>query len=327
MAKELDKKDWKILELLCTDSRLSHNRIAKLVGLSKNAVTYRIERFKKRGIIDGYFSIILHELIGITDYELLLKINASKEQEQALIKHLVNIPNLMVLDRLSGEWNFVMEFGCKKIEDFYKIIDELKNKFSDIIDTFEMHPILYPYKVEQLPIELVKQKEINEFKRTNEIINLDKIDQQILFELNKDSTILLHQLATKTGITAETVTSRIKKLKKEIILRNTAKINLHKLGYDLYLVMLDTRNLSKDRESTLKSYINLNKRIRYAFMSASRPLIMIYFAAKTSEELDDFLTQLKEQFSDIIMNQKYLFVREQYKYNLFPEGFLDDKKK
>lgn len=326
MTKDLDTKDWRILELLCKNARLSHNQIAKQVELSKNAVTYRINRLMKKGIIDGFFTIIQHELLGINDFELLLKIRATKEQEQGLVEYLKNLPNLMVLDRLSGEWNFVMEFGFKRIEGLYKVISELKANFSGIIDSFEVYPILYPYKVEQLPIELIKQeKEIRAFERFEQTIELDNTDMKLLYELNQDSTASLLKLAQKLNITAETVATRIKKLKqKGIILRFTAKIDLQKLGYDVYLIMLDIRNLSKQREDALRSHLILHKKIRYAFMSATKPEGFIYFAAKSTDDLDNFFLQLREKFSDVIVNQKYLFLREKYKYDLFPRGFLEE---
>jgi len=64
------------------------------------------------------------------------------------------------------------------------------------------------------------------------------------------------------------------------------------------------------------------KKIRYAFMSASRPVVFIYLAAKNTDDVDSFLTLTKEKFSDVVVNQSYLLLREQYKYELFPSGFL-----
>ena len=156
----LDKKDWKILELLTQDSRTSHSQIAKKVQLSKNAVTYRIIRLQKLGIITGFFTIINHSLFGTTFYEVLLKINATETEKIELINYLKTNNSVMIFDQLSGEWDFVLELGCKNEQNFFKTIIELKNKFSKIINTFETHPILYSYKVEQLPIELIQNKEV-----------------------------------------------------------------------------------------------------------------------------------------------------------------------
>ena len=337
MTKNLDAKDWRILELLCKNARLSHNQIATNIGLSKNAVTYRIGRLKEKGIITGFFTIINHDLIGLRFYEILLKTNAGKEEWQ-LIEFLKNHSNILVVDRLSGEWNLIIEFGCKNISSLYTFINDLKDRFSKVVQYYEVHCILDILKVEQLPVELIKEKRKEKChdamhihlqnarasnQEINKIMNVDNIDKILLFELNKDCTVPLHVLADKLKLTSETISARIKRLKeKKIILKFTARISLTNLGYDLYLMILDLQNLSKERENSLRMHILDNPNIRYSFFSASQPKIFIYFAAKNSDALDSFLIQSKELFPDIIFNQKYLIVRGSYKYELFPAGLV-----
>ncbi len=324
MTKELDKKDWKILYLLCQDARLSHNKLGKLVGLSKNSVTYRIDRLRDKGIIRKFFTIINHDSLGNNFFNILLRLNATKEQERELIDYLVSHNNTSVVDSFVGEWNLLIEFGCREINVFYDFISELKSKFSSILDTYEIHFAPFPYKVEQLPVELVEERQQPKPFTKGEITKVDKIDLQLLLQLSKNSTVTLFDLAKVLGITYETVSARIKKLKDAgVILKFTAQISLAALGYDVYMLLLDIRNMSQDRESALKSYINGQKNIRYAFLSATKPVLFIYLAAKKSEDLNTFLLNIKEKFADVIVNQKYLLSTKQLKYDLFPEGLAE----
>lgn len=320
----LDKKDWQILEILCENARLSHNQIARKVRISKNAATYRIKRLEKKKVISGFFTIVDHTLLGLSFYEVLFRINASRQEAEDFADYLKKDSNILVVDKLSGEWNFLIEIGCKSQTQFFEVLTEIKNKFSSIIDTFEVHPILNSYKVEQLPVELVKtNKEIKPFKENPEVLKIDDLDKKLLFLLDKNSTLPLHELAEKLGVTYETIAARIKKLKsKGIILKFTAKIFLPALGYELYVLIADLRNLSKDAEKKLREYVIENKNIRYAFMSAAKPQLFIYFASKNAEELDNFMISLKENFREEIINQKYIITRRQYKYDLFPEGLI-----
>jgi len=324
MTRKLDKKDWLILDNLCQNSRMSHNQIARAVGLSKNAVVYRIERLKKRGVINGFFTVLNYRHFTHSFYEVLLKVNADDKQEKELIEWLTNHQNLLVLDRVLGEWNFVMEFGCKNIQQFFEVINEFEEKFSEIIDVYEVHPILEIYNFdEQLPIDLVKVKKEKKTPKYKGPVEIDKVDKKLLFELNKDSTQPLHVLSEKLGLTSETISTRIKKLKqKGVIVRFTCKISLRNIGYDTYLVLLDLRKLSKEKEDSFKTYLNMDKKIRYAFMSAVMPKVFIYIAVKDIEGLDVFLNDIKNKFSDIIVNRNYLFSKEQYKYELFTKGLL-----
>ena len=63
---------------------------------------------------------------------------------------------------------------------------------------------------------------------------VDKIDQNILSELSKDSSISIPKLAKKINVNSSVVYSRIKRLlKNKLIERFTIEINNKKLGYDV----------------------------------------------------------------------------------------------
>ena len=61
---------------------------------------------------------------------------------------------------------------------------------------------------------------------------VDKIDQKILSELSKDSSISIPKLAEKINVNSSVVYSRIKRLvKKKLIERFTIEVNNKELGY------------------------------------------------------------------------------------------------
>ena len=63
---------------------------------------------------------------------------------------------------------------------------------------------------------------------------MDKIDQKILSELSKDSSISIPKLAEKINVNSSVVYSRIKRLvKKKLIERFTIEINNKELGYSV----------------------------------------------------------------------------------------------
>ncbi|MGH3588509.1 MAG: Lrp/AsnC family transcriptional regulator [Pseudonocardia sp.] len=51
---ELDEVDWRLLEELQSDARLSYNALSKRVHLSAPAVAERIRRLEAAGVITGY---------------------------------------------------------------------------------------------------------------------------------------------------------------------------------------------------------------------------------------------------------------------------------
>lgn len=324
MTKEMDKKDWKLLYYLCQDSRLSHNKIAKLIRTSKNSVTYRINRLLERGVISGFFTIVDLEALGSVYYTILIKLNTTKEREKELLDYLKANNSISIIDCFVGKWNLLVEFCCKNPYKFFSFLVELKARFSDIIDIYEVHPILEVYKVEQLPVELVEENSIKQARTKPNKIELDSTEIKLLSELSKNSTASLIGLADKLGITYKTVSTKIRNLKESgVITRFTASINLGALGYDVYLILLDFKNLSSQKERDLKAYINHQKNIRASFISAANQTVFLYLAVKKASELQDFLRILSSKFGDIIVNQEYLLNSDQLKYDLFPDGVLE----
>ena len=312
--KDLDSKDWKIMAELAYNARISHNQLAKKAKLTKNAVTYRIERLEKRGIITKY-TILTNQLILGHSFYLLLKTNIIEDEE--FIHYLQTNPNIVTSEEFSGEWNYIIEYAVKDAMEFTNIIQQLQDQFSGIIDTFEVHMILKPYGIRMLPI---KQ---SHFLLPSKPATIDKVDIKLLHELSKKSNLKLYEIGEKIGLSYETVSARIKKLKKTgVIERFITMFDLSKLNYYTYLVILSLRNVNPEKEKMLVSMIKNNNQTLYSFMSASKPQLFFFLAVKEQGDLDIFLKKLKTKFSEIIVNQQYLSSTRMYKYDLFPEGLM-----
>jgi len=68
---------------------------------------------------------------------------------------------------------------------------------------------------------------------------IDKLDRKILDLLEKDSRSALRDMAIKTGVSAGTVTNRMKKLLDlKAIKKFTISIDWRKLGYDILAILL-----------------------------------------------------------------------------------------
>ena len=63
--RELDSLDWKLLQELQTDARLSYNELARRVGLSAPAVAERVRRMEDAGVIAAYRAEVDPAKIGL----------------------------------------------------------------------------------------------------------------------------------------------------------------------------------------------------------------------------------------------------------------------
>ena len=86
---KLDLKDRKLLYELDTESRQSAHQIAKKIGLSKDAVIYRINKLQEAGVIKQFHTIINVGKLGFISFRLYLKLqNTTPEKEEEIIEYL-----------------------------------------------------------------------------------------------------------------------------------------------------------------------------------------------------------------------------------------------
>jgi len=69
----LDTKDRKILYELDLNSRQSFSRLAKKVGLSKDAVRYRITSLEEQGVIQRFHTVINVSKLGFISFRIYMK--------------------------------------------------------------------------------------------------------------------------------------------------------------------------------------------------------------------------------------------------------------
>jgi len=126
---------------------------------------------------------------------------------------------------------------------------------------------------------------------------MDDKDEQILQILRENSKLSTHQISKKTRIPITTVHNRIKKLKKEgIIKKYSIIVDNKKIGKELaayVLVMLDFSLLHSKNEG---QHQILNKITKHHFVEEGAVVtgetdILIKVRCANIDELDDFLTQ------------------------------------
>ncbi|CAL9282420.1 MULTISPECIES: Lrp/AsnC family transcriptional regulator [unclassified Streptomyces] len=61
-----DATDWRILQLLQTDGRVSFADLARAVAMSASAVTERVRRLEEAGVITGYAAVVDPEALGLS---------------------------------------------------------------------------------------------------------------------------------------------------------------------------------------------------------------------------------------------------------------------
>jgi Lrp/AsnC family transcriptional regulator len=131
----LDKKNLLILNILQENCRMSLTSISKKVGLSVDSVKKRINKMMINEIF--YPKIQLRPrhfgFPNMVDVRIKLH-NHNQKEVQEFISYLKENPFVIEVFTLSGEWNFSIVFIAKDFSDIAGISEDIRNRFSKIIN-------------------------------------------------------------------------------------------------------------------------------------------------------------------------------------------------
>ena len=321
MSEILDLKDKKIIYNLDFDARMPISKLAKMIGLSKQVTKYRLDQLQKRNIIQGFYTDINPSKIGYDIYLVYLsfqKLHPKKEKE--FISHISKQKKVGVNTSLQGKWDHTIGIWAKNIYEFRDTYKEIMNQWDQFVKRkIIMIPTdFFYYKPKQI-FEKKEDKQIVMHGK-KQIVELDKIDNKILTELSKNARITLIELSKLTGLTANGVKQRIKKLEKEnVILGYRIMINYLKLGFLHYRVFLHLENLTEKNENEIIEFLKNNKAIVSTTKTIGYSELEFRALVKDINEFYDLIEQLRTKFPDLIKDyESILYLKFHESLNYFP---------
>ena len=117
--------DRKILKLLQANARMSLKTIAEKTFLSSPAVSARIERLEKDGIIAGYHAFVDPMKLG---YHILAFINLDvvPEDKPKFYAYANDVPNVLECNCVTGEYSMLMKVAFQSTMDLDIFIGQLQ---------------------------------------------------------------------------------------------------------------------------------------------------------------------------------------------------------
>lgn len=142
MKNGLDVVDQKIVELLQENARISIKDIAAQVFLSSPAVTSRIERLEKNGIINGYHAEINSEAIGY-NVKAFINLDLEPVQKKDFYPFVENMPNVIECSCVTGDYAMLLEVqfaNTGELDDFINKLQRFgKTKTQIVFSTAVSH--------------------------------------------------------------------------------------------------------------------------------------------------------------------------------------------
>lgn len=119
-----DHIDWKILELLQHNARISNTEMGKLVGLSQPAVTSRIQKLEDANVIEGYVARVNPKYLG-REINTFIRLRTNHTNMDLCFKTFNRIPQILEVYRITGEDCFMVKAAFEEMSQLQSTIDTL----------------------------------------------------------------------------------------------------------------------------------------------------------------------------------------------------------
>ncbi len=319
----LDKKDEKILVELDKDARQADSEIAKRLSTSKQVVNYRIQKLIENKIISNFYTIVNSGLLGLNSYYIFIQLEKlNKEQESRLLNKINSLTYVGWLVSGTGRWDAIILAYADSINTFDKRLSEIINicgenlheyNFTTLIDAEHMG---YRFLIEAKSLSVKQTEKLN-------MIKLDEIDKRILEVISQNARSSITEIARLIKLEVHLVNYHLKNLIKEkVIVGFKPKININKLGYQWYLLLIQLQRLDEKRRKEFLQFCKQYKKIYYVTNTVGLYNIMLDIHVKSAEEFKEVLLDLKDKFSDIIKTYETMVIFDEYKISYVSKDLI-----
>ena len=135
MHSELDDVDKKIIQALTDNARMPVSDLSRLVNLSRNAVTHRIQRLEKSNIIKGY-QVILGDGLPVKDAVVAIMMVYRKDRMRGkeVIKYVEKVSEVVSCYIMSGDYDVILNVQARSHERIHEIWQDI-SALSSVDDT------------------------------------------------------------------------------------------------------------------------------------------------------------------------------------------------
>ncbi|MBT5023359.1 Lrp/AsnC family transcriptional regulator [Candidatus Woesearchaeota archaeon] len=154
---ELNNQDKKIIETISQNARLNAFQISQKTKIPVHTVRYNLKKLIKEQIIEGFKPKINVSKLGFQWHLLLIQFQlTNKKRKNEFINFCKEQDNIYYVTNTIGNYNLMLDIHVKDTKEFKEVLLELKEKFSDVIKTYESIIIFDEYKIDYFPKELIK---------------------------------------------------------------------------------------------------------------------------------------------------------------------------
>ena len=317
---EMDLLDRQIFHVLSKNARYSESTIAKALGVKREIINYRIKRMEKKDIIHGYLTLIDSQKLGFRMHMVYIKMK-HPQKEKEFLEFVKDIPEITRYKNCRGTYDLQLVFSTKNINEFDQIFEGTISKFSNLIKSYTILEILeenftgvHFFLDEDIKIKEPKGSSFEKdfFVKNDSLFELDEKDVKILEILRLDARTAISEISKKIDLADISIKNRIKKMVHSGVIKGFFPLgSISQVGYQWWKVFLKLRNVDKKE---FLEFSKKNKNILWNIKFVGEWNYQVSVFARNNEEFNKCLNEIREHFSDRLIEYGSVIVLNQFKF-------------
>ena len=316
-----DAKDRRIIYELGKGCRRPLGEIAKAVGVSKQALHYRINRLVANGAITAFIATIDFSKLGYVNHEAWLQLAAvSRERKAAFIEGLASHKNVRLVAECGGKFDLLVGILAENTFQFNRIFAELLRKSPGVVRNYSF-AISFEFYAYPRTYFLDKDERKRPHAITSEPkrLSLDKVELALLSLLSAEARLPTLELAARAGASPATVRAKMKRLEKDGIITGYTIVFQHSaIGYENYEIFAGVHDMTEAREKEVEEFCRSNPHSTYLLKCVGKWNLDMGFDARDSAHFQQILNEFRDRFSNVIEDYDFVSITSWNKFTYYP---------
>jgi Lrp/AsnC family transcriptional regulator, leucine-responsive regulatory protein len=136
-ARQLDRVDQKILNVLSSEGRLPVTDLAKRVGVSKSPCQARLKRLQRDGFILGFRAVLDPRKLG-REHVAFTEVRLSDTRERALQafnEAVQKVPEIEQCHMIAGSFDYLLKVRTADIQSYRRVLGETITALPHVANT------------------------------------------------------------------------------------------------------------------------------------------------------------------------------------------------
>lgn len=152
IKERLDTTDIQILKLMAKNARIPVTKISEKLDITIKTVITRVKKLEKNNVIFDYRISLNLDKIGYKFFKCFLSLKNSDEKKiNQFLTYCQHNKNIIHVIETIGDWDFEPEIEAESNEQFYEILLDIRERFSDLIREIETIDIIQEHSYVCIP--------------------------------------------------------------------------------------------------------------------------------------------------------------------------------